>query len=82
MWKVPLSQVCDDIIGNSYSITNFLAASNVVGQKHYPIVVEFKMKTVEQTVKRHAEVNTTVWADSSSDDDQQQNRRKRARHEP
>ena len=82
VWKVPLSQVCDDIIGNSYSITNFPASSNVVGHKHYPIVVEFKMKTVEQTVKRHAEVNATVWADSSSDDDQQQNRRKRARHEP
>ena len=68
-----------------YSITNFPVSSNVVGHKHYPVVVEFKMKTVEQTVKRHAEVNATVWAeDSSSDDDQQQhrNKKKRARLEP
>ena len=78
VWKIPLSQVCDEIIGN-YSITNFPTIANMVGQKHYPVVIEFKLKTVEQTVKRHAEVNAGVW---QSDDEEENRPRKKARSEP
>ena len=78
VWKIPLSQVCDEIIGN-YSITNFPANPNMAGQKHYPVVIEFKLKTNEQTVKRHAEVNAGVW---QSDDEEENHSSKRARSEP
>ena len=65
IWRCPLSQVADEIIG-SYSITNFPAAANMVGQRHYPVLVEFKLKTVEQSVKRTADVNTACWPDEDN----------------
>ena len=77
VWRVPLSQICDEIIGN-YSITNFPAPPNQLGQRYYPVMVEFKLKTVEQTVKKEAEVNFGVWSDSDMEGD---GRNKRARHQ-
>ena len=68
VWHLPLSERCDEIVGN-YAISNFPVRSNAAGHKFYPVVVEFKLKTVEQTVKREAKINAGVWADSDSDSD-------------
>ena len=66
LWKLPLNEPCEEIVGN-YSITNFPAKANSNGQKHYPVLVEFKMKTVEQSVKQEDTINATCW-DSDMDD--------------
>ena len=68
VWRLPLAEPCEVIVGN-YSITNFPTRSNFAGQKFYPVVVEFKLKTVEQSVKGEARINTGVWkSDDESDD--------------
>ena len=67
VWRLPLSEPCEAIIGN-YSISNFPTRANRSGQKFYPVVVEFKLKTVEQSVKREARINIGVWKESESED--------------
>ena len=69
VWRLPLAEPCDEIVGN-YAITNFPVRSNRSSQKFYPVVAQFKLKTIEQTVKREARINTGVWeSDSGSDND-------------
>ena len=67
VWRVPLVEICDKIVGN-YSITNFPACINEASQKHYPIIIEFKLKTIEQSVKQEVDINYQVWDDSSGAD--------------
>ena len=64
VWRVPLVAPCDEIIGN-YSITNFPTYMNEASQKHYPVLIEFKLKTIEQSVKKEAAINYGVWDESS-----------------
>ena len=69
VWRLPLAEPCDEIVGN-YAITNFPVRSNRANQKFYPVVAQFKLKTIEQTVKREARINTGIWeSDSGSDND-------------
>ena len=65
-WHVPLSERCDAIIGN-YSINNFPSSKNQYGQQFFPVLMEFKLSTVEQNVKKEARVNSGLWMD---EDDQ------------
>ena len=69
-WNIPLSKVCDEVVGN-YSICNFPAKPNNHGLYFYPVVIEFKLRTVQQSVKASESVNASVWdlCSSSSDDD-------------
>ena len=68
VWRLPLSEPCEAIIGN-YSISNFPTRANRLGQKFYPVIVEFKLKTVEQSVKHEAKINIGVWKEDDSDSD-------------
>ena len=64
-WKIPLAEVCDEIVDN-YSICNFRTSANRAGQRFYPVLVEFKLKAIEQSVKKEAKINCGVWLDSDS----------------
>ena len=33
---------------------------NGASQKHYPVLIEFKLKTIEQSVKKQAAINCEV----------------------
>ena len=66
LWKLPLSEPCEEIVGN-YSFTNFPAKPNSNGMKHFPVLVKFKMKTAEQSVKQEATINASCW-ESDLDD--------------
>ena len=68
VWNLPLSEPCDELIG-SYSINNFPGARSVTGRggsSFCPVVVEFKLSTVEQRVKKRARVTTGLWDDDDS----------------
>ena len=67
-WRVPLSEKCDEVIGN-YSINNFPTYANEANQFYYPVLVEFKLKTVEQSVKKEAAINFGVWEDFNGTND-------------
>jgi len=63
-WDLPLSEPCEKLIG-SYSINNFPApkSSGRFGTRFSPVVVEFKLSTVEQRVKKQSRVSTGLWED-------------------
>ena len=61
-WKIPLVEPCDEIIGN-YSINNFPAERNDYGHQFFPVLMEFKLSTVEQNVKKESRVNSGLWVD-------------------
>ena len=63
-WTIPLSERCDELIG-SYSINNFPGDRNEYGQTFYPILMEFKLSTVEQNVKKETRINSCVWVDDN-----------------
>ena len=63
-WTIPLSERCDELIG-SYSINNFPGDRNEYGQTFFPILMEFKLSTVEQNVKKETRINSCVWVDDS-----------------
>jgi len=69
-WDLPLSEPCEKLIG-SYSINNFPAtnSSGRYGTNFCPVVVEFKLSTVEQRVKKQSRVSTGIWQDEDSSDD-------------
>jgi hypothetical protein len=64
-WDLPLSEPCEKLIG-SYSINNFPAqnGSGRFGSSFSPVVVEFKLSTVEQRVKKQSRVSTGLWEDN------------------
>ena len=61
-WDLPLSEPCEKLIG-SYSINNFPApkGSGRFGATFSPVVVEFKLSTVEQRVKKQSRVSAGIW---------------------
>ena len=63
-WTIPLSERCDELIG-SYSINNFPGDKNEYGQTFFPILMEFKLSTVEQNVKKETRINSCVWVDDN-----------------
>ena len=63
-WTIPLSERCDELIG-SYSINNFPGDRNEYGQTFFPILMEFKLSTVEQNVKKETRINSCVWVDDN-----------------
>ena len=63
-WTIPLSERCDELIG-SYSINNFPGDKNEYGQTFFPILMEFKLSTVEQNVKKETRINSCVWVDEN-----------------
>ena len=63
-WTIPLSERCDELIG-SYSINNFPGDRNEYGQTFSPILMEFKLSTVEQNVKKETRINSCVWVDDN-----------------
>ena len=69
-WNIPLAKPCDEVVGN-YSICNFPSQPNRHGQHYYPVVIEFKLKTLQQSVRTSQTVNTGVWdlCSSSEEDD-------------
>ena len=68
VWRVPLKEACDEIVGG-YSITNFPPEHMHPAStpQFYPVIVEFKLKTVEQSVKKEAEINCALWLGSTFD---------------
>ena len=62
---IPLAHECSDVIGN-YSITNFPVRSNSENQKYYPVIVEFKLKLVNQSVDRKHYIKSSVRKDIDS----------------
>ena len=64
-WTIPLSERCDELVG-SYSINNFPAERNQYNQTFYPILMEFKLTTVEQNVKKESKINSGLWVDDST----------------
>ena len=85
-WKIPLSEVCDEIIGG-YSICNFPPQHTYGPTAHqfYPVIVEFKLKTVEQSVKWETKITAGLWAEggynsnNNSADEDERTGGKRAR---
>ena len=70
VWKLPLAEPCDEVIGN-FSITNFpLEGTISSSRKYYPVLCEFKLRTVEQTVTQHTRINTGDWFSDDSESDQ------------
>ena len=65
-WNIPLDERCDEVIG-SYSINNFPAKKNKHGKTFNPVVMEFKLSTIEQSVKKEATVTQGLWL---SDDEE------------
>ena len=65
-WTIPLSERCDDLIG-SYSINNFPAKKNTYNLTFHPVLMEFKLSTVEQNVKKETRVNSSLWLDEDFD---------------
>jgi hypothetical protein len=63
-WDLPLIEPCEKLIGN-YSINNFPAehGSGRFGASFSPVVVEFKLSTVEQRVKKQSRVSSGLWED-------------------
>ena len=61
-WTVPLSERCDELIG-SYSVNNFPGKKNSYNQTFYPVLMEFKLSTVEQNVKKETRINSSLWLD-------------------
>ena len=68
MCPLPLSDPSESIAGN-YSSTNFPAQPDDLGHKFHPVVVKFKLKSVEQTVNREARINSGVWRADNDDSD-------------
>ena len=65
-WTIPLSERCDDLIG-SYSINNFPAKKNTYNLTFHPVLMEFKLSTVEQNVKKETRINSSLWLDEDFD---------------
>ena len=67
-WDLPLSEPCEKLIG-SYSINNFPAqnGSSRFGTSFSPVVVEFKLSTVEQRVKKQTRVSAGLWEENAAD---------------
>ena len=60
-WNIPLSKRCDELIG-SYSVNNFPASKNTFNQTFYPVLMELKLSTVEQNVKKESSINSSLPA--------------------
>lgn len=71
-WDLPLSEPCEKLIG-SYSINNFPATKKSSGRSYgtsfCPVVVEFKLSTVEQRVKKQSRVSTGIWQEEEPFED-------------
>ena len=67
-WSLPLSVKCSEVVGN-YSIANFKAKKNRYNQRHYPVIIEFKLKIQEQSVKSMAAIQASAWVDSDDEQD-------------
>ena len=65
VWNIPLSEGCDELVG-SYSISNFPAETNEFKQTFSPVLMEFKLSTVEQNVKKESRVNSSLWIDDTN----------------
>ena len=65
-WTIPLSERCDELIG-SYSVNNFPSKKNSYQQTFYPVLMEFKLSTVEQNVKKESSINSSLWLDEDTD---------------
>ena len=65
VWNIPLSERCDKICG-SYSISNFPATRNEFNQTFHPVLIEFKLLTVEQNVQKESRVNSSLWLDDTN----------------
>lgn len=63
-WVIPLSERCDELVG-SYSINNFPADRNRFNQTYYPVLMEFKLTTVEQNVKKESRINAGLWLEET-----------------
>ena len=61
-WTIPLSERCDELIG-SYSVNNFPAEKNKYNLSFYPVLMELKLSTVEQNVKKESNINSSLWLD-------------------
>jgi hypothetical protein len=66
-WRLPLGERCDEIIG-SYSINNFPSGDRF-GPTFSPVLVEFKLSTVEQRVKKEAKVEQGLWLENGESED-------------
>ena len=66
VWNIPLSERCDKLCGG-YSISNFPAPQNDFNQTFYPVLIEFKLSTVEQNVQKESRVNSSLWLDDTND---------------
>ena len=58
-WTIPLSERCDELIG-SYSVNNFPAEKNQYNLSFYPVLMELKLSTVEQNVKKESNINSSL----------------------
>jgi hypothetical protein len=67
-WRIPLSEKCDAIVG-SYSINNF-PSGDAYGPTFSPVLVEFKLSTVEQRVKKEAKIEKGLWLDENIDNEE------------
>ena len=66
-WSLPLSVKCSEVVGN-YSIGNFKATKNKHNMRFYPVIVEFKLKVSQQSVKSMGMIQASAWMDSSDEE--------------
>ena len=58
--SLPLAHKCIEVLGH-YSISNFMVEPNEYNQRYYPVIVEFKLKMENQSVKKRQIIRTSIW---------------------
>ena len=67
-WSLPLSVKCSEVVGN-YSIGNFRAKKNKHNMRFYPVIVKFKLKVSQQSVKSMGMIQASAWMDSDDEEE-------------